>query len=100
MEAAGRTVRLHGDAQRRYVYDLLRQGSVTVAVGQKIEAEQILGAVGAASPLPHLRLEVSDPGGSPLNPYELLLGVPDPNELGYGAVGLGVDIDPDPTDRA
>ena len=99
VEDAGRAVRVQGEDGRRYAYRLLEQGSVTVAPGQRIEAGRILGAVGPGPPLPHLHLEVGDADGTPLNPYELLLGVPDPNELGYGAVGLGVDIDPDLTDR-
>jgi hypothetical protein len=95
----GESVRVQGDDGRSYSYSLLRNGSVTVAPGHRVEAGRILGAVGGTTELPHLRLEISDPDGAPLNPYELLLGLPDPNELGYGAVGLGIDIDPEPTDR-
>jgi murein DD-endopeptidase MepM/ murein hydrolase activator NlpD len=98
-ERSGRAVRVKGDDGRGYSYMRMRDGSVTVAAGQRVEAGRIVGAVGGTAALSHLHLEISEPDGSPVNPYDLLLGLPDPNELGYGAVGLGVDIDPDPTDR-
>jgi murein DD-endopeptidase MepM/ murein hydrolase activator NlpD len=97
-ERSGQTMQVQGDDGRRYAYMGLRDGSLTVATGQRIEAGRILGAVGGTVEPPHLHLEINDPDGSPINPYELLLGLPDPNELGYGAVGLGTDIDPYPTD--
>jgi len=106
-EGPGGRVAIRGEDGCRYDYRRLASGSVTVAPGQRVAAGSILGAVGPAGghglaghhgPT-HLLLAVTGPGGEPLDPYQLLLGLPDPNELGYGPSGLGRDIDPDETDR-
>lgn len=93
----GTTVEVRDHLGRRYSYTGLRDGSVTVQPGQRVEAGQILGVVGAAE-LPALHLAIADPDGRQADPYDELVGLPDPNELGYR---LGADNDPDaPIDRA
>lgn len=91
----GTTVQVRDRLGRRYSYAGLRDGSVTVQPGQRVEAGQILGVVGAAR-LPALHLAIEDPDGRQADPYDELVGLPDPNELGYR---LGADIDPDATDE-
>jgi murein DD-endopeptidase MepM/ murein hydrolase activator NlpD len=92
-------VELRGDGGRRYRYGHLRPGSITVRAGQRIDAGSIVGAVGGGHDDPAcLHLAVIDPDGRPVNPYQLLLGLADPNELGYRPGGLGIGIDPDPVD--
>jgi hypothetical protein len=92
-------VELRGDGGRRYRYGHLRAGSVTVRQGQRVDAGSIIGAVGGGPSDPAcLHLAVVDADGGPINPYELLLGLADPNELGYQASGLGVGVDPEALD--
>jgi hypothetical protein len=38
-------------------------------------------------------------GGPPVDAVEALIGLPDPNELGFEAVGEGLGVDPDALDR-
>jgi murein DD-endopeptidase MepM/ murein hydrolase activator NlpD len=96
---AADAVELRGDGGRRYRYGHLRAGSITVRQGQRIDAGSIIGAVDGGPDDPAcLHLAVLDPDGSPINPYELLLGLADPNELGYQASGLGVGVDPEAID--
>lgn len=47
-----------------------------------------------------LLVDVRDQAGAPVDPAELLLGLPDPGELGYAAVPGGLGVDPDALDRA
>jgi murein DD-endopeptidase MepM/ murein hydrolase activator NlpD len=91
----GITVQVRDRLGRRYSYAGLRDGSVTVQPGQRVEAGQILGVVGAAR-LPALHLAIEDPDGRQADPYDELVRLPDPNELGYR---LGADIDPGATDE-
>jgi murein DD-endopeptidase MepM/ murein hydrolase activator NlpD len=91
----GTMVQVRDRLGRRYSYAGLRDGSVTVQPGQRVEAGQILGVVGAAR-LPALHLAIEDPDGRQADPYDELVGLPDPNELGYR---LGADIDPGATDE-
>jgi murein DD-endopeptidase MepM/ murein hydrolase activator NlpD len=94
------TVRAADEAE--YRYDGLAHSPLSVGPGDDVEAGQILGALAArgGGALPHLRLELRDGSGAPADLYQLLLGLPDPTELGYAADGLGVEIDPDAGDRA
>lgn len=72
-------------------------GSVSCSVdaGRVVESGAIVGHVQAATHgHPRVRLRAIDAGGRQLSPYRLLLGAPDPNELGYRDVGMGVGIDP------
>jgi murein DD-endopeptidase MepM/ murein hydrolase activator NlpD len=91
----GTTVEVRDDLGRRYAYAGLRDGSVTVQPGQRVEAGQVLGVVGAAG-LPALHLAIEDPDGRQAEPYDELVGLPDPNELGYRP---GHDNDPDAMDE-
>jgi murein DD-endopeptidase MepM/ murein hydrolase activator NlpD len=91
----GTTVEVRDGLGRRYSYGGLRDGSVTVNLGQRVEAGQVLGVIGAAE-LPALHLVIEDPNGRQVDPYDELIGLPDPNELSYG---LGADNDPDRTDE-
>ena len=68
---------------------------VTVTEGAQVRAGAILGAVGDAG-----RIEVRlSEQGRPVDAVETLIGLPDPNELGFEAVGEGLGIDPDALDR-
>jgi murein DD-endopeptidase MepM/ murein hydrolase activator NlpD len=80
---------------RRYRYQGLAPGSVTVSVGSQVRAGDILGSVAGDA----LEVGLTDPGGQPVDAIDALVGLPDPNELGYAAVGVGLGIDPDALDR-
>ena len=80
-----------------YRYAGLAAGSLTVGAGVTVAAGDVLGAVGAAGAL-ELRLTGAD--GYPRDAVEALLGLADPNELGYAPPGSGPDVDPDAMDRA
>lgn len=80
---------------RRYRYDGLAPDSVTVSVGSQIRAGDILGAVAGEA----LAVALTDSSGQPIDAVDALVGLPDPNELGYAAVGVGLGIDPDAFDR-
>ena len=67
----------------------------TVAEGARVRAGAILGAVGDGG---RIEVRLSD-GGRPVDAVETLIGLPDPNELGFEAVGEGLGIDPDALDR-
>lgn len=68
---------------------------ITVTEGAQVRAGAILGAVGAAG-----RIEIRlTEDGRPVDAVETLIGLPDPNELGFAAVGEGLGIDPDALDR-
>jgi murein DD-endopeptidase MepM/ murein hydrolase activator NlpD len=76
--------------------------SLTVTTGEQVVAGAILGTVaGAAGPgsRGQLVLTAHDPAGTALDTVRLLLGLPDPNELGFAAVGGGLGADPDELDR-
>jgi murein DD-endopeptidase MepM/ murein hydrolase activator NlpD len=76
-------------------YAGLDPAGVTVTAGARVRAGAILGAVGEAG-----RLEVRlSEGGAPVDAVETLIGLPDPNELGFEAVGEGLGVDPDDLDR-
>jgi murein DD-endopeptidase MepM/ murein hydrolase activator NlpD len=86
---------LRGADGRQFAYTGLDPASVTVPPGSAVDAGDILGAVGAQV----LELRLADADGQPLDAAEALLGLADPNELGYVPVGSGLGVDPDPMDR-
>jgi hypothetical protein len=79
---------------RRYRYAGLRSDAFCVPAGAHVRAGDILGCVAGAE----LDVVVTDESGAVLDAVELLLGLPDPNDLGYAAAGIGVD--PDALDRS
>lgn len=71
-----------GGSRARYVH--LRQGSVRVAVGQRVVTGQVLGDIGSSgcSTAPHLHFEVRSATGEALDPFLLSLWAdPPPYEL-------------------
>lgn len=85
---------VRGADGRHYRYAGLRSDAFGVPVGADVRAGDILGCVAGAV----LDVAVTDEDGAVLDTVELLLGLPDPNDLGYAAAGIGVD--PDALDRA
>ncbi|SFK68897.1 M23 family metallopeptidase [Geodermatophilus ruber] len=77
-------------------YAGLDPARVTVAVDTRVRAGGILGAVGEES---RIEIRLSDASGDPLDAVEALIGLPDPNELGFQPVGEGLGVDPDALDR-
>ena len=86
---------LRGADGASYHYTGLDTGSITVGVGGAVGPGDILGSLGADV----LELRLTDEEGDPLDAVEALLGLADPNELGYVAVGSGLGVDPDEMDR-
>jgi hypothetical protein len=98
----GGAVKLHTDEGLHISYAGLAADSVTAPAGNRVAAGAILGAVAGAhgrSTRGELLLDVRDPTGEPVDAVRLLLGLPDPNELGFAAVGGGLGVDPDDLDR-
>jgi murein DD-endopeptidase MepM/ murein hydrolase activator NlpD len=97
--AAAGVLRLRTDDGLEIGYARLAQGSVTVADGARVPAGAVLGAVAPAATGPaHLLLAAWDSAG-PVDPTTLLLGLPDPAELGYAPASDGLGVDPDALDR-
>lgn len=90
---AGQLVLTAADG-RRFDYAGLDGASVTVAPGVGVAAGDIVGRLAAT----YLELRVTDRGGAAVRAEDWLLGLPDPNELGYQAVGAGQGVDPDAMD--
>jgi len=88
-------VGLRGADGRQFAYTGLDPSSVTIPAGAAVNAGDILGAVGAQV----LELRLTGAEGEPLDAAEALLGLADPNELGYVPVGSGLGVDPDAMDR-
>ena len=86
---------LRGADGRRFGYSGLAPGSVTVGVGAVVAAGDILGLLGGRL----LELRITDSAGEQLRADDAMLGLTDPNELGYAPVGMGLGVDPDPIDR-
>jgi hypothetical protein len=78
-----------------YRYTGLDPASTTVGVGGSVAPGDIVGTLSADV----LELRLTDEEGEPLDAVDALLGLADPNELGYVAVGAGLGVDPDEMDR-
>jgi len=70
---------------------------VRVAVGEVVKPGAVLGTV-AGEHAAHLEFAVRDPDGRWVDPYPLLVGLADPNELGVDA-RTGDGVDPDAVSR-
>ena len=86
---------LRGADGADYVYSGLDPASVTVGYGGTVAAGDIVGALHGEV----LELRVTGPDGEPMDAVAALLGLADPNELGFVAEGPGTGVDPDPMDR-
>jgi hypothetical protein len=98
----GGAMKLHTDEGLHIHYAGLAAASRTTTPGSRVAAGSILGAVAGAhgrTTRGELVLDVRDPTGEPVDAVRLLLGLPDPNELGFAAVGGGLGVDPDDLDR-
>jgi hypothetical protein len=80
---------------RRFNYVGLAPGSVTVAPGTVVAAGDILGLLEGRL----LELRITDLRGETVRADDAMLGLTDPNELGYIPVGVGLGVDPDHIDR-
>jgi hypothetical protein len=96
VEADGRGgLVLRGADGAGFRYSGLEPSSVTVGSGGTVAAGDIIGALADEV----LEVRVTDPDGDPVDAVAALLGLADPNELGYTPVGPGTGIDPDAMDR-
>ena len=86
---------LRGPDGGGFRYAGLDPTSVTVGYGGTVAAGDILGTLAVDV----LEVRADDPGGDPVDAVAALLGLADPNELGYVALGAGSGLDPDPMDR-
>jgi murein DD-endopeptidase MepM/ murein hydrolase activator NlpD len=86
---------LRGADGTGYRYSGLDASSITVGPGAGVGPGDILGSLGTDV----LELRLTDNEGDPVDAVEALLGLADPNELGYVPVGSGLGVDPDPMDR-
>jgi hypothetical protein len=92
--ADGATVRIEGEDGHTCSYSAVQDARV--AQGDRVDGGAILGVVAADTAGRNaLRLKVVGQDQAPVHPLELLLGAADPNELGYGPTGTGVDVDPE-----
>jgi hypothetical protein len=88
-------VALRGPDGSGYHYTGLDPASLTVGPGGTVAAGDILGSLAADV----LELRATGPDGDPVDAVQVLLGLADPNELGYTPEGPGSGVDPDPMDR-
>lgn len=58
-----------------------------VRPGVKVRAGDIIGAAAGGV----LEVVVTDAANAPVDAFDLLLGLPDPNELGFTPAGIGID---------
>jgi hypothetical protein len=86
---------LRGADGAGYGYTGLDPASVTVGYGGTVAAGDILAALAGDV----LELRATGPDGDPVDAVAVLLGLADPNELGFVADGPGIGVDPDPMDR-
>jgi len=88
-DLGGVVVRIQGDDGRYYYYAHLKEGSPAdyVQVGKHVDAGEVIGEVGdtgnARGTGHHLHLGIRE-NGEWVNPYPLLLGLPDVDEVGVG----------------
>jgi hypothetical protein len=88
-------VLVRGADRRSYAYQGLAD-PVRAVEGATVAAGEIIGTVGRGAVL---TVGIAAPGGALLDAVDELVGLPDPNELGYAAVGAGMGVDPDELDR-
>jgi murein DD-endopeptidase MepM/ murein hydrolase activator NlpD len=75
--------------------------SITAIDGDRVPAGAVLGLLAdSVTGSTRLLLDVRDAAGAVVDPAGMLLGLPDPYELGSAAAGDGLGIDPDALDRA
>jgi len=86
---------LRGQDGGGYRYAGLDPTSLTVGYGGTVAAGDILGTLAGDV----LEVRADGPDGDPVDAVTALLGLADPNELGYVSVGAGSGVDPDPMDR-
>ena len=86
---------LRGPDGGGYRYEGLDPTSLTVGYGGTVTAGDILGTLAGDV----LEVRATGPDGDPVDAVAALLGLADPNELGYLPVGAGSGVDPDPMDR-
>lgn len=91
--AVGEIVTLRGEDGHEY--DYAGVVSPVVATGAAVRAGDIVGAAGLSG----IAMRIRDAAGGPVDAVEALVGLPDPNELGYVASGVGQGLDPDALDR-
>ena len=89
----GLTLRCADGADYRYTG--LDPASVTVGYGGTVAAGDIVATLHGDV----LELGATGPDGEPVDAVAALLGLADPNELGFVAEGPGTGVDPDPMDR-
>jgi len=100
-------VLIRGEDGMEFHYGGLAPASLTLRDGDQVTPGMILGTVGAPAgsagsaggTRPCLRLRVLDGKGAEVDAAGLLIGLADPNELGYAAAGPGAEIDPDALDQ-
>jgi murein DD-endopeptidase MepM/ murein hydrolase activator NlpD len=86
---------LRGSDGTCYRYSGLDPATVTVGPGVTVSAGDILGGTDADV----LELGLTDAYGEAVDAVDAMLGLIDPNELGYTQVGAGLGVDPDVMDR-
>ena len=86
---------VRGDDSRVYRFSALSPTRTLVRLGQRVGAGQVIGAVAARGGGSHLDLAVQDGAEGWLDPYQLLVGLADPNDLGAGGADPLVGSDPD-----
>ena len=86
---------LRGPDGGGYSYRGMDPTSLTVGHGGTVAAGDILGMLAGDV----LEVRATGPEGEPVDAVAALLGLADPNELGYLPVGAGSGVDPDPMDR-
>jgi hypothetical protein len=89
-------IALLGDDGWRQSYVGLEPEGMTVPVDASVRAGAILGSVSGGG---RVEVRLSDGSGRPVDAVEVLIGLPDPGELGVVAVGEGLGVDPDEIDR-
>jgi murein DD-endopeptidase MepM/ murein hydrolase activator NlpD len=81
-------------------YAGLAPASITVGDGEQVPAGAVLGSLATVTRgTTRLLLDVRDAAGEVIDAAGVLLGLPDPTELGHAPVGEGLGRDPDALDR-
>jgi hypothetical protein len=81
-------------------YTGLRVGAEPATVSGQVHAGVVIGHVeGEPGSVSLLKVAATAPDGSPVNAVELVVGLPDPAELGYADTATGELVDPDGLDQ-